>query len=56
MAKKITGAGDEEKKSILNRLDEVEEPKLHNSLLDDYGKPLSISMLYKHVYVYVKYL
>lgn len=37
MAKKITGAHEEEKDKILNRLDEKEELQLHSSVLDDYG-------------------
>lgn len=37
MAKKITGASEEDKAQILNRMDEREGLKLHNAVLDDYG-------------------
>ena len=38
MAKKITGASEEEREHILNRLDEKEDLQLHSSVLDDYGE------------------
>lgn len=40
MAKKITGATEEDKTQILNRMDEKEGLKLHNAVLDDYGTPV----------------